>query len=270
MLSESSKKIPIRTPWQVTKSVWWALFVREALSRTMSDRLGWFWLFAQPIIIVVVMVSIRTVVLGRIRTISGAEFVPWLIVGLLGFQLFRETLMRSMGAIDTNKQLFSYRQVKPIDPVFIRCYIEGLLATFILIIFILVSLLLGFSLVPSDSLVALFSWFSLWFLGVGCGLVLSVSARLLPETKKVIPVLIMPLFLVSGVIFPLNFLPQEYMQYFLLNPLVHGLELTRSFFFEHYQPLKGVSFFYLWLWSLSLMTIGLILHLRFEQRLKVL
>lgn len=270
MSSESSLKKQSRSSWQITKSVWWALLIREALSRTMSDRLGWFWLFAQPVLIVIVMVSIRTVVLGRMRTISGAEFVPWLIIGLLGFQLFRETMMRSMGAVEANRQLFSYRQVMCIDPVFVRCYVEGLLATFVLLIFVFVTLLFDFSLVPHDSVMALYSWFSLWFLGVGGGLVISVSATLLPETKKIVPVLMMPLLLLSGVIFPINYLPPVYQEYFLLNPIVHGLELFRGYTFEAYQPLKEVSFYYLWLWSLSLVTLGLMLHIRFQHRLKVL
>jgi len=236
----------------------------------MSDRLGWFWLFAQPILIVLVMVSIRTVVMGRVKTIAGAEFVPWLVIGLLGFQLFREIMIRSLGAIDTNKRLFSYRQVKPIDPVFVRTYVDGVLHTFIFLMFIFASLLMNISLIPAYPVHALFIWFSLWTLGVGIGLVLSVLATIFPEIKKIVTVVTLPLMILSGVIFPLNYIPFDLQQYLLLNPIVHGLELLRVYFYPSYQTIPGISLTYLWLWIFSLFSLGLMMHLRFEERLKVL
>ena len=269
-MNEIIAKKSQRSSWQVTKSVWWALFVREVLHRTMSDRLGWFWLFFQPIMIILVMVSVRYYIMGNVKSIAGAEFIPWLMVGLITFQMFRETMMRAMGAVEANRQLFSYRQVKPIDPVLVRCFIEGQLNSFILIMFILTGLLIEIYLVPNDTLGALSAWASLWLFGIGCGLILSVSNVIFPETAKVIPVTMMPLFLISGVIFPLNFVPQELIEYLLYNPLLHGIEITRSFFFENYQPIKGVSYSYFYLWLIGLLSVGLMLHIRFEKRLKIL
>lgn len=244
--------------------------MRESLSRTMGDRLDWFWLFAQPILLVVVFIFIRTVILGKIRAVSGAEYIPWLIVGFLGFMLFRQTMMRPMKAIESNRQLFSYRQVLPIDPVLVRCYIEGLLITFVFILFIFFSGLFGIYLIPYDSVVVLFSWFSLWCLGVGVGLIVSVLSVLVQETKNIMPLMMMPLLLLSGVVIPINYLPPDMLYYLLFNPIVHGIELLRGYFFESYQPVRGSNYVYLWLWSLSSLAIGMGMHLRFQQRLKVL
>jgi hypothetical protein len=137
-----------RTPWQVTRSVWYALFMREAIARTMADRMAWFWMLAEPVAMIAIMVMIRTVVLGRDSHIAGADFIPWLIVGLFGFHLFRENMMRSIGAVEANQALFGYRQVKPVDPVLVRCYLEGMLKTFIFLLFILAGILLELDLIP--------------------------------------------------------------------------------------------------------------------------
>lgn len=236
----------------------------------MGDRLDWFWLFAQPVLIVIVFIFIRTVVLGNIKAVAGADFIPWLIIGFLGFQLFRQTMMRSMNAIESNRKLFSFRQVLTVDPVLVRCYIEGLLMTLVLLLFVFLSGLFGVYLVPDDSVLVLYSWFSLWCLGVGCALIISVWAVLIPDTKNILPIVMMPLLLISGVIFPLNYLPPDIQYYLLFNPIVHGLESLRAYFFEAYQPVRGVSLIYLWLWAFSTLTLGLGLHLRFKQRLKVL
>ncbi len=257
-----------RTPWQVTRSVWHAMFIREALARTMADRMAWFWMLFEPIALIAMMIFVRTVILGRMRHIDGAEFVPWMIVGMFGFFLVRENMMRPIGAIDANKGLFAYRQVKPIDPVLVRCYLEGLLKTFIFSLFIIAGVLLGIDLVPSAPLEALFIWFSLWCLGLGAGLIFSVLAGLVPEIAKILRIISMPLLILSGVIFPLNFLPRDLLVYVMWNPIVHGLESLRAAFFPLYRTVEGSSLIYMWYWILGMVTLGLMLHLYFELKLK--
>ena len=256
-----------RTSWQVTRSVWHALLMREMLSRTTGDRFAWFWVIVEPAAMIVVMVSVRTLI-GRGGHIGGASSLPWLICGLFGFFLFRENMMRSMGAVNANKGLFTYRQVKPIDPVLIRCYLEGMLKSFIFILFILLGLLLDIDLLADSPLEAIFVWFSLWILGLGAGLILSALSTLVPEIGRIVSILQIPLLLLSGVLLPLNFLPHDLQQYILLNPIVHGLESLRLSFFSSYRSMEGISMSYLWFWALSLNVIGLLLHLRYSMRLR--
>src|SRR5690554_7870276 len=99
-----------RTPWQVTRSVWYAMFMREAISRTMADRMGWFWMIAEPMAFTLIMIGIRVHLRGADRFIVNAEFIPWMITGLMGFFLIREGMMRALGAVNANSALFAYRQ----------------------------------------------------------------------------------------------------------------------------------------------------------------
>jgi capsular polysaccharide transport system permease protein len=244
------------------------MFIREALARTMADRMAWFWMLFEPIAMILMMIVVRTVIMGRMQHIAGAEFIPWMITGLFGFFLVRENMMRPIGAIEANKGLFAYRQVKPIDPVLVRCYLEGLLKSFIFVLFIIAGTLLEVNLLPAEPLEALFAWFSLWCLGLGAGLIFSALAGLVPEVGKILRIISMPLLIISGVIFPLNFLPHDLLVYVMWNPIVHGLETLRAAFFPMYRTVQGASLVYLWYWALGMITIGLILHLRFELRLK--
>lgn len=258
-----------RTPWQITRAVWYAMFMREALARTTADRFSWFWMLAEPIAMVAAMAYIRSFISSG-RHISGAEFIPWLIVGLLGFFLFRENLQRSLGAIKSNKGLFSYRQVLPVDPVLIRCVLEMVLKSLILFVFIVVCELLGIHLMPANPLLALYHWFALWFLGFGAALTVSAVTELIPDTSHVVRIAMLPLFIISGVILPLNYLPHWLQEYLLWNPIVHGLESLRLSFFDSYRSLNGVDIIYLWFWALSMMALGLMLHIRYQHRLKAL
>lgn len=256
-----------RTPWQVTRSVWFAMFMREAVSRTMADRMGWFWMIFEPIALTSIMVLIRSYIRGD-RLITNAEFIPWMLAGLMGFFLVREGMMRGMGAIDGNQSLFAYRQVKPVDPVLVRNFLEGMLRTLIFLIIIAGGLMLGIDMAPDNAVHAFVAWISLWFLGLGLGLVTSVVNTLVPETGKIIRMLSMPLMIMSGAIFPLNNLPYWALEYLMFNPIPHALEMLRLGFFENYQVIHGTSMLYFWLTTLSLISIGLLMHLRFIDRLK--
>lgn len=257
----------MRTSWQVTRSVWHAMFMREALARTTRDRFAWFWMLAEPIAFVVIMVLVREL-LGRIRLIVGAEWIPWLVVGLVAFFLFREAVLRSLGAIEANRGLFAYRQVKPVDPVLVRNVLEGLLKTVVLFILIAGVALLGYDILPFDPLGAMFVWLSIWLLGFGAGLVVSVAGALVPEVERVVRMMMLPMLLLSGVIIPLQTMPYQVQQYLLYNPVAHGLESLRLSFFEYYHPVQGVDLGYLWFWALAMIALGLAMHLRFDMRLK--
>ncbi|WP_422101632.1 ABC transporter permease [Vreelandella sp.] len=256
-----------RSSWQVTRSVWYAMFMREAISRTMSDRMGWFWMIFEPFALVAIMVGVRSFVSGD-RLIVNAEFIPWMIAGMMGFFLVREGMLRGMGAIEGNSALFAYRQVQPVDPVLVRNFLEGMIRTFVFLIFIIGGLMLGLSMYPDNAIRAVGAWLSLWSLGIGLGLVTSVAGTLVPEVSRVIRMLSLPLLIVSGVIFPLNQLPHWLLGYLMYNPIPHALETLRLGFFENYQVIHGTSMLYFWLVTLTLNALGLIMHLRFVDRLK--
>lgn len=243
------------------------MFMREMVARTMADRMAWFWMIFEPMAIVAIMLALRGFVMGG-RHIAGAEFIPWILVGLMGFTLFRENMMRLLGAVDANSGLFTYRQVKPIDTVLVRGFLEFMIKSFIFLLFIALGNLMKFDLLPHRPVEALFDWLSLWMLGLGAGLLVSALASLVPEVGNVIKLLSLPLLIISGVIFPLNYIPHQYQQYVLWNPIVHGLESMRLNFFASYRSLDGIDLAYLWYWALAMMALGLMLHLRFEDRLK--
>ena len=257
-----------RTPWQVTRSVWSAMFMRDLIARTMAGRMAWFWMIVEPIAFILIMVWIRTHIRGTDRMIINADFIPWMIVGFIAFQMIRDSMIRSIGAIDSSKALFAYRQVKPVDAVLVRFYVEGLLRSFIFMLFMIGGYALNVDLFPDHFWEALFLWFSVWMLGASIGTLLSVVGELVPEVARVVRMLSLPLMILSGVIFPLHNLPHAVLQYVMYNPIVHALEYLRYFFFDGYRMVDGSSLLYLWGFSLCTLLVGLIMQIRFEKRLK--
>ncbi|WP_213994632.1 ABC transporter permease [Arsukibacterium sp.] len=256
----------LRSPWQVALHVWHALFMREATARISGDRFGWTWLLLEPIAHLVILISLRQL-MGRIKMIPGADFIPWLIVGIVGFLMFRNAMNRSMNAIAANRALFAYRQVHPFDTVLIRAVLEGVLKSIVFMLMIFGASFLGHEIMPANAIQAGWVWLNLWLLGFAFGLLFSVAITLVQELAKIIGMITFPLYFLSGVIIPIQLKPHYLREYLLYNPVLHGLESLRLAFFEHYRTIDGINLLYLQYWSISILLLSLMLHIRLKTRL---
>ena len=256
-----------RTPWQITRDVWHALFMREISARITQDRFGWTWLILEPVLMLLVMIGIREL-LGRVRMVVNAEFIPWLLIGLLTFYVFRSTMLRGMGAINASQGLFSYRQVQPVDTVLVRAFVELLLYTLVFMLFVVAMHLLDMHFLPDNMTYVIYFWVGMWMLGLGFGLLLSVANSLVPEISKIVNIMIMPLYFLSGVMIPLSFLPDWLLPYLMLSPLPHLLEGMRGAYFEYYPIHPQVDILYGVYWILGTLVVGLMLQLTLKNRVK--
>ena len=251
----------------VTCAVIRALFIREALAKTMIGNFSWLWLLFEPIALVTLIVAIRHFFFPG-KLIIGADFVPWLIVGLLAFSLFRDNMANAPGAIDANKGLFTYRQVIPIDTVIARTAFDGVLRTLVLLLFVIFASPMGINLLPNNPMGAIFVWITIWTFGTAVGLVLSALKVFIPEIGRVARIAGLPLLICSAVMFPATLIPHAFREYALLNPLLHVIEYLRFTFFSDYKSIDGVSLWYPWSWTLVTLTLGILLHLRYKIHLK--
>lgn len=254
-----------RSPISITLSVWMALFLREALSRLSRSRTAWVWLLLEPILHIIAMILVFSVI--RVRVVGGIDFAVWLMVGLLLFFMFKRTGTQAKNAIDANRSIFVYRQVKPVDTVLIRAVLEGFLTILIGIILCVGMTIFGVNLIPDDPLTVLAALFGLWMMGLGFGLVCSVLIELISDLSKIIDLAMIPLYLLSGVIFPIASVPQPYHDWFLLNPVAHGIEAARLGISSYYHAVPDLSLAYLYVCALATIFLGLALHNRFARKL---
>jgi capsular polysaccharide transport system permease protein len=78
--------------------------------------------------------------------------------------------------------------------------------------------------------------------------------------KSTLRMIMMPLYFASAVIFPVNTLPQEYLDWLLWNPVLHLVELSRYSFMAAYRPVDGVSVQYPLLFALCVAALGMALY----------
>ncbi len=254
-----------RTSTGITFSVWKALFLREAVSRLSAGRAAWLWLLVEPLISVVFLLFIFTGF--RMHTVGGINTVIWLMVGMMAFLMFRRTGTQTQNAVDANRGLFTYRQVKPIDTVLMRAALEGFVTLLITLILFCAAALFEIDITPEDPLLVLEAFFGLWLVGMGFGLITSVVGELIPELGKISSFVMTPLYFASGAMIPLASISQPYRDWLMFNPVAHGLEAARLGFASYYHAPSQLSVFYLYAFALVVIFFGLALHVRYATRL---
>jgi capsular polysaccharide transport system permease protein len=252
----------MRSSLQITLAVLHALLMREALQRLFSTRAAWAWLLAEPLFHIGYLTVIYTMV--RVRSVGGIDLVIWLLSGLMAFFLFRRTASQVGAALKANRALFTYRQIKPLDTFIARALLEGALMVVLMGVVFLGATLLGHTAAPEAPLIVLLAFGCVWIIGFAWGLFVAVASDVVPELGNVIDLISRPLYLVSGVAFPLSMLPPVLREWLMLNPLAHLIELVRLGIAPHYHAAPEANLAYPYAFALVIVFAGLLLLMRFE------
>jgi capsular polysaccharide transport system permease protein len=254
-----------RSPAKITYTTWKALFLRAAVNQLSESRIAWFWLIAEPIMHIVLLMVVFSIL--RVRTIGGISIAIWIMAGMLAFFMFRRTAAQAIAVLKGSRALYAFPQIRPVDMVLVSAGLEGFLMVVITIVLLAGAWFYGLAVIPVDPLAVIEAIFGLWLLGLGYGLVTSVALDLVPPVGAFLNFLLRPLYFLSGVIFPVIVIPYPYRDWILLNPLVHGLEAARLGFAPYYHVMPELSISYLHGWALLMLFFGLALHVRYADRL---
>ncbi len=218
-----------------------------------------FWFFFEPIGHVLVVMSVYSLLRGR--QVPGLEFPVYLISGIVPFLMFKNIMLKGMEAVNANKALFAYKQIKPYDTIVARTIVEFSLMG---CVYLLVMTALGFWGGFDVSVVDPLRWLAVLAVGVafsfGMALILCVIVDAIPELRIIIRLLFMPLYFISGVILPVWLVPGEILQYFLWNPLLHIIDELRQSMFPHYHAAVGINLTYPVAIALVVLFIGMALY----------
>ena len=159
--------------------------------------------------------------------------------------MMRNIIFKVMESVSANKALFSYKQIKPFDTMLARTIVE---MTIYACVYVILLFVLGFWF---DNQVAHYhplAWLATIVIGVvlsfALGMIFCMITEVLPDLKPIVRMAFFPIYLLSGVLFPVRALPPEVLNWLLWNPYLHIIDDLRSSVFEYYPPLHGVSITY--------------------------
>jgi capsular polysaccharide transport system permease protein len=253
-----------RSSLQIQNSVVLALLLRELKTRFGKYRLGYAWALLEPLSHVLVL----TAILGSVSkaVLPGIDFPIFLITGILPWLLFSDCVTQGMAAVTANEGLFGYRQVKPIDAVVARLLLEGLVLLATYVCLLVLAQWAGYDIAIRDPLHVCCAMGLLFVFSAGLGLMASIAGALYQEAQKLIPMVLRPLYFMSGVFYTLQMVPSEHRKYLLWNPVLHAAELSREGFFASFESAGG-SWLYLSLAAVVSLSLGLAMYRQTALRL---
>lgn len=235
----------------------YAILLRETKTRFGQHRLGYLWAVGQPVLWIA-MFAVLYHLIGRLVP-PGMSMIAFLTTGIVPYSLFRETSGRCLSAIDANKGLLFYPQVRPLDLVLARAVLEGVTH-----LIVMTGLMAGVALYEGlpriDSLLDCLAGLGLASgLGFSLGLVCCGLSVYSPTVERLFPILGRVLFWTSALFHPIESLPKEARDLILLNPLAHAIELVRDGWFAGYAA-RHVDPWYPTAWILVMLFFGLSLE----------
>jgi len=243
-----------------------ALVLRETRTRFGAHQLGYLWALVEPVLMILTFYMVFR--LANRKMPPGMDAMSFIATGIVPFHLFSNTVTRISAAIDGNKALLFYPQVRPIDLVFARALLET--ATYIGVFVVLMT---GHALIVQrfeiDSALATIAGLVLAaMLGSTLGLVFCTLSQFSNMVDMLRSPLLRPMFWISGVFFTADQLPDSVQGGLLSNPLLHTVELVRGGWFESYGT-NHADVPYVLAWILVLAFIGLSLERVVRQRIEL-
>lgn len=236
-----------------------ALFLREMQTRFGSQKLGYLWVFIDSIAQIVVLAGIKAILFDR--SMPGVDFAVFLAIGILAFNMFKSIVFRSMDAFSANKALFVYKQVKPIDVLVTRALVEFLIYICALSVLFMIGWYFNFDV--SIQNIALFVGAYLWItiFGLSLGITFAILSEFFENLKKIVKLIFLPLFFISGIFFSVESLPVALREWLLYNPVLHFMELIHGSYFSVLDT-NYVDYQYMFFWTVFPLFIGLFLYQR--------
>ena len=253
-----------RTPFQIFLSVIIALFLREIQTRFGTKRLGYFWAVLDPMGKVIMFSIIYSSMPST--SFNGIEISVFLATSFLTYNFFNAVMSNSMLAFSANKALFSYKQVKPIDTIFSRFFIEFLVMSATIFVFIFCGLYLELDLTVKNFNMVILAviWFGIF--GLSLGILFAIIGTFYENFIKVIGFLSLPLFFMSGLMYTVESLPPIGREIVLYNPVAHFIEMIHGNYFTVLNT-KYVDYEYMMYWTVIPLFLGLLFYIKAEKKI---
>ncbi len=251
--------IEAQSPLRANYNIILALFIRELKTRFGKQRLGILWSFIEPAAHILTFTAIWQI--RGSTDIYGISILLFILSGIQPYNFFTSMISRSMTSCQGNKGLFSFRQVKPIHALIARWILEFGIFIFVYGVFILIGLWFGIGVAPYDHSLILIAYFFLAIFGAGLGLMASALVILFPETEKIIPLVMRPLYFLSGVFYSSKSLPSAAMEIIGWNPVFCAIDIARYGYFG-IPSSEHISLLYLGFSASSTLLVGLYLYKR--------
>lgn len=251
----------IHTPFATQRAVL-ALILREMTTTYGRSPGGYLWAVLEPVAGIAILTAIFSA--GFRTPPLGTSFALFYATGLLPFMMYSDISAKLGQTIQFSRALLEYPRVTFIDALLARFLLNAM--TQFMVHFAVIG---GIVMILQPDLKMDLGKMALAYamvlsLAVGIGVLNSFLTLAYPVWQTIWAVINRPLFLISGLFFLFESVPQPYRDILWYNPLVHPIAMMRSGFYPYYQPVF-VSPAYVFAVAAITATVGLFLLNRYHR-----
>lgn len=232
-----------------------ALIIREMSTTYGRSPAGFVWLILEPLGAILLMAIVFSYALRSPPL--GDNFALFYASGYLPYMMYMEMQKRVSRSIRFSRALLKYPRVNFFDAIVARAALAFISVIFasILISFMIIYVTGASNVMNYKNLSISFLFAALLGVSVGC-----VNCALFTRVhfwEPIWNILNRPMFIISGVFFLFEAVPDSIKFYLWLNPVIHVVGLARTGFYASYDP-TYISELYIIVVSIVLLMIGLI------------
>ncbi|PYE82247.1 ABC transporter permease [Pseudoroseicyclus aestuarii] len=241
-----------------------ALVLREMSTAYGRTPGGYLWAFLQPIGAIAIMAFVFTFLLRKPPL--GTSFALFYATGVLPLMMYQDLTNKIGTALRFSKPLLAYPTVSWMDALLARLILNVLTQGLVFII-VLAALVIGTGADVTLDFPKLMSGFAMLVVfSAGFGMVDCYLIGMVPLWPQIWAVLNRPLFIISGIFFVIDYLPETLRFYLLLNPVAHAIMELRAGFYPSYDAVYA-SPTYVFLVSGVLAFFGVLLLYRYHKKI---
>jgi lipopolysaccharide transport system permease protein len=185
--------------------------------------IGFLWWIIDPLI----FMAIFYVVFGLLLKRSVPDFVAFLLIGLVSWRWFQNTITHSatsiLGGRGLMQQVYVPKVIFPLVVILTDLVKFGLVLALLLLYLWLAGFSIGWTYLALPVLLL-----TQFVLIVGLTLVVAAFVPFVPDLKHLVEHSLQILFYFSGIFFSGSTIPEKYQAYFYLNPMANIIEAYRD------------------------------------------
>lgn len=254
-LVHQAPNMPLKTFARFSRTIY-ALLLHTMKTTAGQERPAYLWLAIEPIIQVGLVVSLYWL-FGR-SFVYSMPAITFAIIGVGGWLMFRTTLLRLAPGLGREFALCFFPGVQRLHVYLSKAIFFGV--SYLMATIVMLSAVAYFEVEPidvRDPVGFLAYWCLLGVFSLGFALVMNYVFFLIPAIQRLMLVIMRGIYLFSSVVVVTEQLPGEDKQYFLWNPLLHGMQLLRSSFFHEYTS-DDASAGYFISWTAAMLLLGVL------------
>ncbi|MFM0408778.1 ABC transporter permease [Paraburkholderia dipogonis] len=206
-----------------------ALLMREILTRYGRHNVGFLWIFFEPMMFTLGVLGLWTI--SKATHGSTLPITSFAVTGYSSVLLWRNCANRCALAILPNQALLYHRNVRVIDLFMARVLLEIAGATMSFVFLTVLFVIVGLMQPPQDITLVIGGWMHLAVFGSSVGFIVGALSERTETAERIWHTMAYLLFPLSGALFMVEWMPENFQKIILLLPMVHGTEMLRGGYF---------------------------------------